>query len=118
MSNPKIISETPLSMATIKEDLAKIKERDGELSFRANKTDEYLAQFVKISKKEADQLYKDLEALEIPRLKDIHFIKIVDLLPQTEDDVKIIIQSYPVTISAENAKKIAKTVSEFMKDRK
>ena len=118
MSNPKIISETPLSMATIKEDLSNIRQRDGELSFRATKTEEYLSQFVKITKKDSDKLYKELEDLNIPRLKDVHYIKIIDLLPITEDDVKAIIQSYPVTISQENAKKIAKTVAEFMENKK
>ena len=46
MTKPKILSEEPMAMVDIKQQLAAIKKKDKELNFRANKTEEYLGQFV------------------------------------------------------------------------
>ena len=40
-----ILNEEPMSMAELKEELDKIKKRDKELNFRANRTEEYLQHF-------------------------------------------------------------------------
>ena len=113
MSKPVIISETPMSMSQVKAELEVIKKRDDELGFRAQKTEEYLQQVEVLSKKDADELQKKLEGLSIPRLKPEHVLKIVDLLPKSADEVKTMFQGHTVTITAENAKKIADAVAEI-----
>ena len=42
MTKPEVIEKSSMSMAALREELAKIKKRDGELSFRGNKTEEYV----------------------------------------------------------------------------
>ncbi len=114
MSTPDIIKEEPISMVELKTELSKIRRRDKELNFRANKTDEYVKQFVSIDAKKAQELQEKIESLDIPRLKDIHIKKIVDILPKKPEDLKITLEAYPITISAENQKKIVSVVSEFI----
>jgi len=107
----EVLSETPVSMAQLKEELARIKERDKELNFRAEKTEEYLNHFV--SNKDQKPLIEKLEKLNIPRLKNVHIAKIADIMPRTMNELKLILQYYVLTVSAENMKKIVDTVASF-----
>jgi len=113
MTKPKILKEVPITMSELKGELAKIRKRDDELNFRANKTDEYLNQFTLLSNAKAKELSNTLEKLNIPRLRDIHIAKIVDVLPLTVDDLKVVLQGYTITINQENLKKIVKEVEKF-----
>ncbi len=112
---PEIIEEQEIPMFSLKEELAKIKKRDGELGFRANKAEEYLGNFVFLKPKEAKELVEKLKKLQIPRLKNQHIFKIVDLLPETPEELKFILQSFTITINSENAKKITELVKSFKK---
>jgi len=118
MVNPEILSEHPVTMVEVKEEIEKIKQRDKELNFRVGKTEEYLNHFKTLCKKEEEELIKKTEKLDIPRLKDIHIKKIADLMPRNVDDLKIILQGYTLTISNENIKKIVDIVNEFTEKNK
>ena len=115
MAKPVVISETPINLSMIKEELAKIKKRDKELNFRANKVEEHLGQFSPLERKKADELYKKIDGLKVPRLRDIHIHKIIDILPTTGEDVKLVLQGYTVTVKQEHMKKVAETVKAFIK---
>lgn len=112
MTTMKILSERPISMAELKNELENIKKRDKELNFRANKTEEYLNQFVTSQK--TDELTKKLAALNIPRLKEQHINKIVDIMPTTIKDLKVVLQNYIVTVNNENMKKIVDTINSII----
>lgn len=103
----KPLSETPVTMAEVREVLEKDKEG---LNFRAQKTLEHLQQFAPLPKKKAFELLEELKKLEVPRLREQHLIKLVDVLPTTEADVKVVLQGFAVTVTAENMKKIADTI--------
>lgn len=111
----KIISETPIGMHEVKEELGRIKTADKELGFRAQKTMDYIEQILTTSTSEAKELFSKLLKLEIPRLKESHIHKLVDILPATPKDVKTLLQSYAVTITNDNLKKIADTITEAIK---
>ena len=110
---PAIISETPITLADLKEGLSRIRKRDSEPSFRVKRTEEYISAFSTLSAKDAAALYEKISALGIPRLRDIHICKIIDLLPRELNDLKLILQGYTITVSNDNLKKIIDTVSEF-----
>ena len=71
MAKPEVISEQPISMVDLKQELAKIKERDKELGVIANKTEEYLNQFVTLDAKKLQDLKNQLEGLKISRLNGL-----------------------------------------------
>src|SRR3989338_145541 len=100
MATMKILSEKPVTMAELKNEIESIKKRDNELDFRAAKTEEYLNQFVAVKK--AEELVKKIEALNIPRLKEQHITKIVDIMPATAKDLKVVLQNYILTVNNEN----------------
>lgn len=113
MATLKVLSETPISMAEVREELSKIKKRDEELGVRAGKTEDYLNEFCKLDIKKARELYEKVEKLNIPRLRDQHIWKIIDLMPKNVEELKVILQAYTISVSNENVKKIADIVKEY-----
>lgn len=102
-------------MLEVKSALAKIKKRDQDLSFRGNKTDEYINAFATITKKKSEEIYSAIEALNVPRLKDAHIKKLIDILPRSQEDVKYVLQSFQtLTVSQENTRKIAKVIKDSL----
>ena len=114
MVEKNIINETPISMYELKKELEKIKKRDKELNFRAAKTEEYLQQITTLKK--SGELYEKMVKLNIPRLRDQHIKKIIDILPATVKDLKVVLQGYTLTINNENAKKIIDVVNKFIQE--
>ncbi len=114
MTKPKILNEEPMSIPEVKDALEAVKKRDNELTFRGNKTEEYVGQFDVLGSKNAAELAEKLAKLNVPRLKDIHIKKIGDLMPNTANEVKIVLQGYTVTVKADHIKKIADTVAGFI----
>lgn len=107
-----ILSQIPISSAELYDELGRIKARDNELGFRAQKTFDHLESIGVLSSKKAGNLLEKLRKLEIPRLRDQHFLKIVDMMPCTIREVKVALQQYNLTVSQENCKKIADVVAE------
>ena len=112
MGDMQIISELPMNMYQLKKELEKIKKRDGDLNFRANRTEEYLHQVTPL--KDADKLFDELMKLAIPRLKEQQVHKIIDICPTTLNDLKVILQAYTITVSNDGMKKIVDTINEFL----
>ena len=110
-----ILLEEPISVYDLQQELEAIKARDGELGFRAAKTDEYLQKFAKLDIKKAADLKKKLEELNIPRLRTEHVCKLVDVLPVDSEDIKMVLSAYSVTVTNENVAKIADVIKEHRK---
>ncbi len=108
--SPEIIEENEMTMSEVSSEIEKIKKRDKELNFRAQKTEEYLGQFTKLKPKETKELEKQMLDLKIPRLKEAHIKKIVDILPSSPEDVKMILSGFSITINQENLKKISSLI--------
>lgn len=115
MTEGKIIAENPLTMGEVKEKIDEIKKRDKELNFRANKTEEYINQVTTV--KNSKELIKKIEELQIPRLKDHHIKKIIDILPKTEEGVKIVLQGYTLTVNTKNIKRIVDVIKKFLENK-
>jgi len=115
MHKPEIIEKVPTNIVELKNELGKIRKRDGDLTFRGNKTEEYLNDFGKLSKKSADEMVDKLKGLKITRLKDEFIHKVVDLMPSSEAELKVILQGYTLSVSNEDIKKIMSVVKEFDK---
>ena len=110
--NTQITSETPINSYILKKELEKIKKRDNELNFRANRTEEWLNQIATL--KNADALFDKIMKLNIPRLKEQHVHKIIDAAPETINELKVVLQGYTITVNNDSMKKIVDTISEFL----
>tara|TARA_Y100000310_G_C20586046_1_gene765456 strand:+ start:1033 stop:1380 length:348 start_codon:yes stop_codon:yes gene_type:complete len=115
MPQAEIIEEKPITMVETKEKLSSLEKKQKELNFRATKTHEYLKKFAKTDFKKSQELYKKIQDLDIPRLKDRQIVKIVDLLPGNVSDLKIIFSGETITITSENLQKIVDVMKEYVK---
>ena len=109
-----IISQVPINTSELHAEMKRIKERDKELGFRAQKTIDYLESLNVLDVKKAKELMEKLLKLEVSRLRDAHFHKIIDVMPTNAKDVKVALQQYNLTVSQENCKKIADVVAEYV----
>ena len=105
MSEFEVLDEAPLSLADLKERLHALKT-EGQFPFRAEKTYAYLEAFPLVASKEAVALTKQIADLAIPRLKDKHIIKVVDLMPKDMDSLRLLLSTETLTIKDEDLKKI------------
>lgn len=110
MSKPEVVEKVPVSLSEMKVELQAIQKRDSELGFRAGKTMEYVNSVATISKSAYLKLKSELEGLKIPRLKDEHVVKIIDLMPTHVNELSVILSGYTLTVSKENMAKIVKVI--------
>jgi len=118
MSKPEILEKTSMNMAELKHQLSTIHKRDEELSFRGGRTMEYLQDSVFLNNKQAKELSGKLTKLEIARLKEEFVNKIIDVIPQTVDELKVLLQGYTITLTKEDMDKVMKTVKEYIPKKK
>lgn len=115
MTYIKLINEQTLNMVELKGKLDSIEKRDGKLSSRGEKAKEYFNYSLDIDNKKANELKDKLSKLEIPRLRERHFNKILDIMPKNEDMIKAIFVGENITIRSEDITKILETVKEYVK---
>jgi DNA-directed RNA polymerase subunit F len=63
----------------------------------------YLKKFAKLSKIEADKLINEIKALNNPKLKEEHIIKIADFLPHDLEDVNKVLTDAGLSEAEANA---------------
>lgn len=114
MPEIKIINENPITMAEVREYLEAKKKSKKELNFRENKSSAYINSFVKIKDKDAEALKKELETLDIVRLKDKHIVKLVDMLPKTLDELRMILSGDEITLKTEDLNKISDIIKKYV----
>ncbi len=116
--NPKIQEQIPISIYDLKKEIAKIKKRSKELSIRSGKTEDYINQYTVLKQSEADALEQDLIKLNIPRLKELHIKKILDVLPATVEELKVTFSGYTLTVNKDNQQKIASVIKKYLPEQK
>lgn len=115
MAAPQFIEEKAVSLLDAKSILQDIEKRDEELNYISNKSKEFLENFTLLSDDKKKELEKKLADLGLSRLKEEHIMKIVDFLPSTAEDLKIVLQAYPLSMSKKDQDAIAGIVKEFKK---
>jgi len=78
-----------------------------------NKTDVqgFIKKFVKMKPIEAKELRTKLKALDIIKMKNEHIAKVIDLLPETTEEINKIFND--VGLDEDETKKILDTIKEF-----
>lgn len=109
MAEIEILQETPLTMRELAEKLDEIKKRDKEVGFRAKKTAEYLALFAE--KKQKEDLKQKILELNIPRLKERHIVKVIDVMPKEIESLKALFVGENLTLKQEDLKRIVECLT-------
>jgi|SRR3989344_4815121 len=114
MVNLEFIEEKCLSLPDVKVILNDIKKRDVELNPLSSRLNEYLDAFVSLTAAKKEQLHKKLLALNLTRLKEEHIAKIIEFLPTTTNDLKVVLQAYPLSLVKKDQESIVAAVKEFV----
>ena len=109
MSEITIINEKPVTIYEVRDKLSEIKKRDKELNFRASKTEEHLNSIN--TPKNLDEFYEKISKLDIARLKEQHIKKILDIMPKSVNELKVVMQGYTISVTNENMKKIVDIIN-------
>lgn len=109
MTDIDVIEQRPITLLELKEKLDSKKSGGKELNFRANKVHTYLEEFT--SGRKNDDVYKKISDLKIQRLKEKHIVKIVDLMPEDLDSLKVIFVGEAITLKPEEQKQILDVVN-------
>ena len=112
MPEAKIIEEREISLSELSENLKALKKGGKELGVRATKVEEYINYFGVKPGKEVDKIIKAFDAAQIPRLKERHIAKLIDLSPQDVDSVKVILSGENLTFKAEDLKRIVEILND------
>ncbi|MBU2639179.1 MAG: hypothetical protein KKG75_00555 [Nanoarchaeota archaeon] len=115
MSNEKLIQERPITMAEVGSSLEKLEKEEKELNFRSNKAKAYMKNFAKLDIKKANELFKKIQELNIPRLKERQIVKVIDTLPKGIDDLRMVFVGETTTVNDENMNKILDVVKDYVK---
>jgi DNA-directed RNA polymerase subunit F len=112
MADLKIVSENPISSYILRKQLEQIKEKHKELNLRANRTLDYLNNVT--LNKDVSELFDKIMKLNIPRLKEQHVNKIIDIAPTTTNQLKYVLQHYTITLTNESMAKIVEVINESL----
>lgn len=107
----EVTNERPVSIHEIKSHVDAMKKRDKELNFRAKKVEEYLGSLARIKK--ATEFRKDMEDLDISRLREKSIVHIMNICPKDLDSLKSILSSENLTLKEEDLKKILDVVNKY-----
>ena len=102
----QLLNEKPMSMAEMKQKIAAVEKRDGTLNFRATRVKDYVEQFAAIKPEEAVKIRERMANLDIPRLRDRHITKIIDVNPKDVNSLKIVFAGEALTLKPEEFEKI------------
>ena len=97
-----ILSRKALSMSEANEYL----DKDSGTDIKG-----FIKKFVKIKPEKAKELRKKLEGLDLMKIKEEHVAKIINLLPETEEELNKIFSD--VGLDEDENKKILETVKEY-----
>jgi DNA-directed RNA polymerase subunit F len=98
-----IIDNKSLSMAEV---LEYTKGKDSEADIVG-----FIEKFTKFTTKEAKEIRSKLEGFEMMKMKPEHISKIIDLVPESQEDLNKIFMG--VNLDEDESKKILETVKEF-----
>lgn len=99
-----IKNSEPLSMAEVAEYVKKNDENETEIIG-------FIKKFNKLKLKEARELKKEIEALGIIKIKQEYAIKMIDLLPETAEELNKIFVD--VSLEEDETKKILETIKKY-----
>ncbi len=110
MADLDVIEQKPVAMTELKEKLDAIKKTKNELNFRADKVYAYLEELSE-SKKDVKEMHKKLSGLGIQKLRDRHIVKILDLMPEDAESLKILFSGESIALKQEEMKQILDVVN-------
>ena len=105
-ANYEILSKVEVSGSEVLDSINTQEKDAEELTYREEKVQEYLKKNIKLSLDDFKKVKEEIEKLEIPRLEEMHIIKIIDLMPRNGTELRSVVSNSGVILVDENSAKI------------
>jgi len=105
-----IIDNRPVTMAEAK-DIVLERENDKELSYEQKLASEHLKKFTKLKASEAKKFVGDIS--EVLRMSSETLVQIVNLIPKTPDELRLIFAREKFSLKEEEVQKILEIVKKY-----
>ncbi len=86
------------------------KEKKKELVYEQKNALEHVRKFCKLSEKKYDKMFEELKKIE--KLKDKHIVNIINFLPHSQDELRVLFANERAVLTDDDKKKILKAVKE------
>ena len=101
----------PVPLAEVKRTLRKIEKDRKEMLYEQKNALEHANKFAKLTIKKTEDIIKELQKIDL--IQETHAIKIADILPKNQDDVKAIFAKERISIGDNEIKKILDIVAKY-----
>ncbi len=105
----EVNKETFIPITKVKDILKKVKDK----TYEQKMAYEHVKKFSKISSDKAEELIKELLELEMRKLKEHQVVKIVDLMPKSLEDLKVILHKSQIPFKKDELEKILEIVKKY-----
>ena len=107
----EVNKETFIPISKVKDILKEVKDK----TYEQKTAYEHVKKFSKISTEKAEKLIKELLELEMRKLKEHQVVKIVDLMPKSLKEIKLILEKSQIPFKDEELLKILEIVKKYGK---
>lgn len=112
MIGKEILEEKIIPQAEVREILEEILKNEEEPVYEQKVTLDFLRKFVKISREDAEKAIKELLNLS-EKIKPRIAVKLVDLLPSDEDEVRAVFAKERFTLTNDEVGEILKVLDKY-----
>ncbi len=105
----KIVDDKAITYPRAKK-ILEAREKEGELSYEQKSSMEHLRKFSKLD--DDEKIFEELKATE--KLRDELIVKIINNMPKTPEEVKIIFQKDVIDLGAEDMAKVTEIVKKYV----
>jgi DNA-directed RNA polymerase subunit F len=110
MIGKRAVKERPVPMAEVLKVLEKEK-KGGELEYGQRLTYDYTQKFAKLNPKQVEELKAEL--LKIEKIREHQAVALVDLMPETKEDVELIFSKERTRLEEDEIKNILKLINKY-----
>lgn len=111
MIGKRVVKEKPVTLAEVLEILKRAK-KEGELEYWQRLTYDHAQKMAKLKPDKARELKEEL--LKIEKIREHQAVAIVDLLPETKEDVELIFAKERTVLEEEDIKRILELVRKYI----
>lgn len=112
-SNYEILEQTPVSQSEVKDLIEQRTQEVEELSYREEKSLEYLKHLDVLSFEDYQKAFEEIKALNLARLEDLHIVKILDLMPENGTQLRLIVANSGTVLVDESVSSILDILAKY-----
>jgi DNA-directed RNA polymerase subunit F len=105
-----VSNERPVSLSEVLEILEKQKKK-GELEYGQRLAYDYAQKFAKLEPKKVKELSEEL--LKIGNIREHQVVTIIDIMPETEEDIQLIFAKERTRLEEEDIKKLLALIKKY-----